>query len=88
MIEAMAAGLPIVCSDRGPMPEVLGDAGGYFDPNDSESIAVAIRNLALNTKLRQSIAEKAWVISKKYSWDVCANETFKFIATVASKKAN
>jgi glycosyltransferase involved in cell wall biosynthesis len=88
MIEAMAAGLPIVCSDRGPMPEVLGDAGGYFDPNNSESIAVAIRNLALNTKLRQSIAEKAWVISKKYSWDVCANETFKFIATVASEEVN
>jgi len=86
MIEAMASGLPIVCSDHGPMPEVLGDAGGYFDPNDSASIAVAIKKLVLNTKLRESIAEKAWVISKKYSWDDCANETFKFIATVASKK--
>jgi glycosyltransferase involved in cell wall biosynthesis len=34
LLEAMAAGLPIACSDRGPMPEALGDAGCYFNPED------------------------------------------------------
>ena len=31
LVEAMASGLPIACSDRGPMPEVLGDGGVLFD---------------------------------------------------------
>lgn len=43
LIESMAAGLPIACSNRGPMPEVLGDAGIYFDPEDAASIACAVR---------------------------------------------
>ena len=35
LVESMAAALPIACSDRGPMPEILGDAGIYFDPENS-----------------------------------------------------
>src|SRR5690606_24895104 len=38
LLEGMAAGLPIACSDRGPMPEVLQDGGAYFDPEDPEAI--------------------------------------------------
>src|SRR5204863_6991078 len=33
LLEAMASGLPIACSKRGPMPEILGNAGVYFDPD-------------------------------------------------------
>ena len=36
LVEAMAIGLPIACSDRGPMPEVLRDGGVYFDPEDCD----------------------------------------------------
>jgi len=43
LVEAMASGLPIACSNRGPMPEVLGDAGVYFDPEDPHDIARALR---------------------------------------------
>ena len=45
LVEAMAIGLPIACSDRGPMPEVLRDGGVYFDPENPESIAAAIETL-------------------------------------------
>ena len=50
LIESMAAGLPIACSNRGPMPEVLGDAGVYFDPEKPASIADAVRRLALDPR--------------------------------------
>ena len=47
LIEMMAAGLPIACSNMGPMPEVLGDAGEYFNPLSSEDIAMKIENMFL-----------------------------------------
>lgn len=86
LIEAMAAGLPIISSNRGPMPEVLNDAGIYFDPESSISIADALRRLAEDVSLRSRLAELAWYKAQAYSWERCANETFKFIAQVAKKR--
>lgn len=86
LIEAMATGLPIACSDRGPMPEVLGDAGVYFDPEDSSSIANALDKLVQDAQLRASLADKAWRKAQAYSWVRCAQETFTFIAQVARGK--
>lgn len=83
LIEAMAAGLPIACSNRGPMPEVLGDAGVYFDPDRPDSIAQALRRLVDNAGLREQMAASAWRKSQSYSWERCAQETFAFVATVA-----
>lgn len=87
LIEAMAAGLPVASSDRGPMPEVLGDAGMYFDPEQPNSIADAIRTLALDAPLRAKLAESAWHKAQEYSWERCARETFGFIADVARQSS-
>jgi glycosyltransferase involved in cell wall biosynthesis len=84
LIEAMAAGLPIACSARGPMPEVLGDAGLYFDPERPREIAAAIRSLYENAPLRARLAQAAWQRSGAYSWRDCAERTFRFIAEVAA----
>lgn len=84
LLEAMAGGLPIACSNRGPMPEVLGDTGGvYFDPEDSMDIATAIRRLIENSALRSRIAEAAHERAKEFTWKHCAHETFDFIAQIA-----
>ncbi len=81
--EAMAAGLPIACSNRGPMPEVLGDAGVYFDPEKPSEIEEAIRKLIEDPALRTEKAEAAYERAKTYTWERCARETFDFIAKVA-----
>lgn len=78
--EAMAAGLPIACSNRGPMPEVLGDAGLYFDPEKPEEIAEAIKKLIEDPILRTEKAEAAFERAKKFTWERCADETFGFLA--------
>lgn len=88
LIEAMAAGLPIASSDRGPMPEVLSDAGVYFDPEVSTSIADALRRLASDDSLRSRLAELAWHKARAYSWELCARDTFKFLAQVTKNKGN
>jgi glycosyltransferase involved in cell wall biosynthesis len=80
LLEAMAVGLPIACSNRGPMPEVLADAGVYFNPEDAESVAEAIEQIIQSPALRLAIAQRAKALSQQYSWKRCADETFAFIA--------
>jgi glycosyltransferase involved in cell wall biosynthesis len=87
LLETMAAGLPIACSNRGPMPEVLGDAGRYFDPEDPRSIAVAILELVRSAELRARLASAASERARGYSWHECAQRTFAFLARVASARA-
>jgi glycosyltransferase involved in cell wall biosynthesis len=85
LIEAMTAGLPIACSKRGPMPEVLGSAGVYFDPLQPQDIAIAMRTLMQDPDLRTGLAAQAKVLSQEYSWQQCAKDTFEFIAAVAAQ---
>lgn len=84
LLEGMAAGLPIACSDRGPMPEVLGDTGLYFNPEDAQSIAATLRRLVDSPKLRSRLARASFERAHEYSWRRCARETLAFIASVAT----
>jgi glycosyltransferase involved in cell wall biosynthesis len=86
LVEAMAVGLPIACSDRGPMPEVLRDGGVYFDPEDAQSISAAMEKVIASPDLRGSIARRAKALSEQYSWARCAAETWKFLAAVAGAR--
>lgn len=79
LVEAMAAGLPIACSNRGPMPEVLADGGIYFNPEDADSIADAIEKIVQDPTLRSTIAQRAKTLSEQYSWSRCADETWAFV---------
>lgn len=90
LLEGMASGLPIACSNRGPMPEVLGDSGVYFDPENHEEIATALRHLIADPVLRTDMARRAKARSEQYSWTRCAQETWAFLranAAIAGSKA-
>jgi glycosyltransferase involved in cell wall biosynthesis len=80
LLEAMAAGLPIACSRSGPMPEVLGDAGIYFDPESPDEIAKAIATLIRSPQMRARNAAMGFERAQQYSWKRCAGETFAFLA--------
>ena len=86
LVEAMAVGLPICCSNRGPMPEVLGDGGVYFNPEDSISIASAIKQVIKNEKLRHNISKQAKEISTNYSWERCSKQTWAFVEKIYNLK--
>jgi glycosyltransferase involved in cell wall biosynthesis len=83
LLEIMAAGLPVACSEMGPMPEMLGDAGVYFNPEKSNEIATAIRQLINSAELRTDLANLSFQKSQLYSWERCASETFEFLAQIA-----
>lgn len=79
LVEAMSAGLPIMSSNYGPMPEILKDNGIYFDPLNYEDIKSTILELYHNQELRTSLAARAYNASNEYSWEVCSENTFKFL---------
>jgi len=80
LLEGMASGLPIACSDRGPMPELLGDAAVYFNPELQSSIEEALERLLNSPELRYNLAKKTYQLSQKYTWDKCADQTFDFLS--------
>ena len=83
LLEGMAAGLPMACSHMGPMPEVLGDAGTYFDPENSNSIAQALHLLIGSPEIRAEKAQAGFELAQQYSWNRCASETFAFLAQIS-----
>uniref|UniRef100_UPI0040481356 glycosyltransferase family 4 protein n=1 Tax=Algoriphagus sp. TaxID=1872435 RepID=UPI0040481356 len=84
LLEGMAAGLPIVSSDRGPMPEVLGDSGLYFNPEDPKDIAKVVSELISSPELRTQKSYESFQIAQKYSWSICASETASFLNFIAT----
>lgn len=85
LLEAMASGLPIACSDRGPMPEVLGEGGLYFNPEVPADIERALMELLTKSELRTQKARVSYERSKQFNWNRCSGETFKFLVKIANK---
>lgn len=83
LLEGMASGLPIACSIRGPMPEVLVDAGVYFDPENPDDISRALQELIKSPELRAKLAKASFERAKIYSWTRCVTETFELLSEVA-----
>jgi glycosyltransferase involved in cell wall biosynthesis len=87
LLEGMASGLPTACSCRSAMPEILGDAGIYFDPEDVESIIEAIREFITSADLLRKKAEGGYRKARNYSWNKYAHETFSFLEKIVQKTA-
>jgi len=80
LLEKMASGLPIACSDRGPMPEVLKDGGIYYNPEHPEEIAHVLLEMLASPSLRSKFANVNYERSLYYSWQRCAHDTFEYFA--------
>ena len=85
LLEAMEAGLPIACSDRGPMSEILKDGGMYFNPESVSSITECLRYLLERPELRTRLGKKARKYARAYNWKKCADETFSFLQETHQK---
>ena len=85
LLETMAAGLPIACSNRGPMPEILGKSGAYFDPEQSGDIHRALQTLIESPGLRTQLSRASHKRAQQYSWRRCADETFEFLSETARR---
>jgi len=84
LIEAMASGLPIICSNRGPMPEVMSEKGIFFDPELPESLKAAMIKICSSKIIAKEQAALAFDLAAKYSWNRCSKETFKYLIDTAN----
>jgi len=82
LVEAMACGLTIVASSRAPIPEVVGDAGEFFDPMSVEDLVDALTRVLSDTKARERMSERALLrVRDLYDWNSIARRTLEFYAS-------
>jgi len=67
-LEAMARGVPVVCSNNTCLPEILGEAAVYFNPLDVNNITEKIKKVLLNKDFRLELIRRGFEQIKKYSW--------------------
>ncbi len=84
VLEAMAAGLPVACSDIAPLREIAEDAALFFDPISSDSIADAVRRLLVDAELRRRLTQRGSEIAAGFSWNRAAEETLASLRQVAA----
>lgn len=76
-LEAMSQGCPVVCSNAGAIPEVVGDAGVYFDPNNCDELRLSLERVATNEALQADLRMRGYQRISAFSWDRCAEATAK-----------
>lgn len=76
-LEAMSHGLPVVSSNKTCMPEILGEAAEYFDPEDVDNIAENLERVYADRDLQKNMSENSLKQVQKYSWEQCAKETLE-----------
>lgn len=87
VLEAMASGVPVVCSNIEPLDEVAGGAARLVDPSDSESIAEGMREVLENRGLRDRLVKDGFERAAMFSWEKTAKDTLKAIYARAGKGA-
>lgn len=85
ILEAMAAGLPIACSNISSMKEVVKNNCEYFNPKNPISIYNALEKLINDKSYRTRLSKNAQEEALNFSWSECSDETFKFIASSVKK---
>jgi len=75
ILEAMACGTPVACSNTSSLPELGGNAARYFDPMHSQDIAAAIEAILTDQALRRHLAELGLQQAAQFSWQRAARET-------------
>ena len=83
LIEALAAGRPVLSSDCPPMPEFGGDGAIYFDPKRPEQLSNALAALLDDPALMAALALRAEERSRLYDWNLCSRRTWQAIGGLA-----
>jgi glycosyltransferase involved in cell wall biosynthesis len=77
VLEAMARGVPVACSNASSLPEVAGDAALLFDPHDEAAIAGALRRLLDDAALREQLRARGLARAGEFTWQRTARLTLE-----------
>jgi len=74
-LEALACGTPVIASNRGSLPEIVGDGGLLLEPDDVEGLAGAMEKLLNDDTLWGDLRQKGLAHATRFSWEKTARET-------------
>lgn len=88
--EAMAAGVPLIASGVGSLPEVVDapNGGVLIPPSDAEALAAATEKLLDDPAAREALSKSARVSARRFNWDAVAEAHFQFINNVAAGRGD
>ncbi len=76
VLEAMARGVPLACSNATSLPEVAGDAAVLFDPHDTDAMAAAIGSLLADRRRAEALVARGRERAEAFTWERCAGGVF------------
>ena len=82
VLEAMAAGVPVIASNRSALPEVAGDAAMLVDPDDTEALRQALLELTLNVDLCRELVRRGTARARMFTWEKAVRETWDVYRTL------
>jgi len=88
VLEAMACGVPVACSNVSSLPEVAGEAALLFDPADPESIQRQLERLIGDPILREDCIRRGLERCKQYSWKDTAMRTWEVLQLAAEEQSS
>lgn len=78
-LEAMASGAPVIVSDGGALPEVIGEAGKIFSLSNPDGLGCAFRECLSNAGLRHELKERGLARAREFSWQATAGLVWKHL---------
>jgi glycosyltransferase involved in cell wall biosynthesis len=87
VLEAMAAGIPVITSDRSSLPEVAGTAALLVNPLKDNELEAAMNTLASNEILRTQLIEAGLERARLFSWNRAVEQTAQIYREIGSELA-
>ena len=88
VLEAMAAGVPLVCSSIPPLREVAAGAALYFDPGDRSALLDAMRRVVEDEPLRERLAAEGRERAREFSWERSARAVLNSLERAYRSKSS
>lgn len=86
ILEAMASGIPVACSDAGALPEISGGNALLFNSDNIEEFASSIETIVVDNAKRSSLIANGLEWSKQFTWEKTALRTLEILKQVAKEK--
>ena len=83
-LEAMQFGVPVLASNQGSIPEIVGEAGLLFDPYDQSGFVDSLKKIVVDTNLRIHLSQLGYKQVKKFSWDKTASQVLELYERVGA----
>jgi glycosyltransferase involved in cell wall biosynthesis len=81
----MSCGAPVLASGRGSLPEILGEAGRFFDPERVEELVCGLRETLSDDLLREQMSRRGLARSRRFTWERAARDAISIFEALGQR---